>query len=148
MLQSALIEAGPRERALPAAQIVALDARRRGACDGPAMLARLAPREREIAAIIYTHGVLTANEARSYLVKPLSNSAIRSMLTRLAAKGVIQRRRSGNKDLFAPVAPDRELCDRALRRVCDDYFGGSLIDTAVALFALAEAAEAGGASAC
>jgi predicted transcriptional regulator len=155
VLHSPLTETALVDRHAPAAQIVALDARRRDRGEGDpqpgpgaAALIRLAPREREVATIIYTHGMLTANEARAYLLKPLSNSAIRSMLTRLEAKGILRKRKAGNKFLFGPVMPGRQLRDRALRRLCDDYFGGSLMDAAVALFALAEAAESEGASAC
>lgn len=155
MLHSPVTETARADRASPAAQIVAFDAGRRDRGEGEpqpgpaaAALVRLAPREREVATIVYTHGMLTANEARAYLAKPLSNSAIRSMLTRLEAKGILRKRKAGNKFLFGPVMPDRQLRDRALRRLCDDYFGGSLIDAAVALFALAEAAESEGASAC
>lgn len=155
MLHSPLTEPALAGRRPPATQIVALDARRRERGEGDpqpgpdaAALLRLAPREREVATIIYTHGMLSANEARAYLVKPLSNSAIRSMLARLEAKGVVRKRKAGNKFLFGPVMPGRRLRDRALRRLCEDYFGGSLMEAAVALFALAEAAESETASAC
>lgn len=160
MLHSPLTEAARADRAdrrSPATQIVALDDRRRDRGEGDpqpgagpivAALLRLAPREREVATVVHTHGMLTANEARAHLVKPLSNSAIRSMLTRLEAKGILRKRKTGNKFLFGPALPDRQLRDRALRRLCDDYFDGSLMDAAVALFALAEAAQSDSASAC
>lgn len=108
---------------------------------GTDMLARLAPREREIATIVYTRGMISAEEARAHLVKPLTNSAIRSMLTRLEAKGVLRKRKVGNRYLFGPAAPDQKLREQALRRLCDDYFGGSPLDAALALVAMADAAR-------
>ena len=103
-----------------------------------AMLAWLAPREREIATIVYAHGVLSANEARRFLVRPLSSGAIRSMLTRLEAKGVICKRKEGKKFLYAPAIPDQVARERALCRLSQDYFGGSLQEAALALLALVE----------
>jgi len=103
-----------------------------------AMLAWLAPREREIATIVYAHGVLSANEAGRLLVRPLSNSAIRSMLVRLEAKGVIRKRKEGKKFLYAPAIPDQVARERALCRLSQDYFGGSLQEAALALLALVE----------
>ena len=117
--------------------------------DGPAipahgadLLARLAPREREIADIIYSKGMVSAEEARRHLVKPLSNSAIRSMLARLEAKGVLRKRKVGNRYLFGPAVAGQKLREEALRRLCDDYFGGSSLDAALALVAMADRADA------
>jgi predicted transcriptional regulator len=105
------------------------------------MLARLAPREREIATIVYTRGMISAEEARTCLSAPLSNSAIRSMLTRLEAKGILRKRKTGNRYLFGPVLPDQKLREQALRRLCADYFGGSLLEAALALVEMADRAE-------
>ena len=105
------------------------------------MLARLAPREREVATIVYTHGMISAEEARTLLAKPLSNSAIRSMLSRLEAKGILRKRKAGNRHLFGPVLPDHRLREQALRRLCNDYFGGSLLDAALALVEMTDRAE-------
>jgi predicted transcriptional regulator len=103
-----------------------------------AMLAWLAPREREVATIVYAHGVLSANEVRRFLVRSLSNSAIRSMLVRLEAKGIIRKRKEGKKFLYAPAIPDQIARERALCRLSQDYFGGSLQEAALALLALVE----------
>jgi predicted transcriptional regulator len=102
------------------------------------LLGRLAPREREIATIVYAHGMISAEEARLHLVKPHSNSAIRSMLTRLEAKGVLRKRKAGNRYLFGPAVAGHKLREEALRRLCDDYFGGSPLDAALALVAMAD----------
>jgi predicted transcriptional regulator len=108
---------------------------------GADLLARLAPREREIADIVYANGMLSAEEVRRHLVKPLSNSAIRSMLSRLETKGVLRKRKVGNRYLFGPAVAGQKLREVALRRLCEDYFGGSPLDAALALVAMADKDE-------
>lgn len=103
-----------------------------------AILAWLPPREREIATIIYARSVLSANDIRRFLARPLTNSAVRSMLTRLEAKGVIQKKREGKKFLYSPAIPDHVARERVLLQVSQDYFGGWLQEAALALLALVE----------
>jgi len=104
-------------------------------------LGRLAPREREIAGIVYAEGEASAAEICGALPAALSNAAVRTMLRRLQAKGVVRRRRVGKRYLYAPAATDRSAREAALRRVTHDYFGGSLRETARAVAELARAEE-------
>jgi predicted transcriptional regulator len=90
-------------------------------------------REREIAGIVYARGEASAALVCEALSDPISNAAVRSMLTRLEAKGVLRRRKVGNRFLYAPAASDREAREAALRRVSRDYFGGSLAEMAAAV---------------
>lgn len=99
----------------------------------------LAPREREVAGIVYSLGEASAVEVGQALSDPLSNAAVRSMLTRLEAKGVVRRQRAGKKFYYAPAAIDPAAQQAALRKVASDYFGGSLFEAAAALVALARA---------
>lgn len=59
---------------------------------------------------------------------PISNAAIRSMLTRLVCKGVLRRRKSDGKFFYSPAILLPNIQDRALEKVVDDYFAGSLAD--------------------
>jgi predicted transcriptional regulator len=102
-------------------------------------LGRLAPREREVAQIVYARGEASAAEICGALPAPLSNAAVRTMLRRLEAKGVVRRRREGKRDLYAPAATDRSAREAALHWVSRHYFGGSLAETASAVAALAKA---------
>ncbi len=101
-------------------------------------LARLAGREREVAEIVYACGRgISADEVRHSLSDPLSNSAVRSMLTRLAAKGLLRARKAGKKYLYLPAIADAEARQAALLRLAQDYFAGSLAEAAMAMLALA-----------
>lgn len=108
----------------------------------PAVLNRLPPRERQIAAIVYGRGAATASEVCASLPDPVSNAAVRSMLTRLVAKGVLIRRREGKRFHYLPAQLD-ESRESALRRVSRDHFGGSMSRTAaaVAMLMVADAAQ-------
>ena len=87
---------------------------------------RLPEREREIATIVYHKGEATPRDIQRTLPDSLSNSAIRSMLTRLVRKGILQRRKEGNRFLYRPAVVGRDVEDNALKRVVNDYFGGSV----------------------
>ncbi len=108
-------------------------------------LSRLPPREREIADIVYARGEASAAEVCRALPDPLSNAAVRSMLGRLERKGVLRRRKQGNRHYYAPAATDEAACEAALLRVGRDYFGGALGEMAAMLLEMArrEQAEAG-----
>ena len=101
-------------------------------------LARLAGREREVAGIVYSCGRgISADEVRLALGDPLSNSAVRSMLSRLAAKGLLTTRRAGKKYLYLPAIADAQAREEALLTLARDYFSGSLAEAAMAMLALA-----------
>jgi predicted transcriptional regulator len=101
-------------------------------------LACLAVRECEVAGIVYACGrAMSADEVRVSLSDPLSNSAVRSMLCRLAAKGLLLRRKSGKKYLYMPALPDADARRAAMLRLAQDYFAGSLAEAAMAMLALA-----------
>ena len=101
-------------------------------------LARLAGREREVAEIVYSWGRgISADEVRLALSDPLTNSAVRSMLTRLATKGLLATRQVGKKYLYLPAIADAEAREKALLRLAEDYFDSSLAEAAMAMLALA-----------
>lgn len=102
------------------------------------LLSRLAWREREVAGIVYTWGRgVAAEEVRLALSDPLSNSAVRSILQRLATKGLLTTVRTGKKFLYLPAIADQEVREVAILRLAQDYFAGSLAEAAMATLALA-----------
>ncbi len=109
----------------------------------PAEISRLAPREREIAGIIYAKGEACAVEVGAALSDPISNAAIRSMLGRLVGKGLLRRRKSGKKFIYSPAASNEAARHAALRRVSREYFGGSLGEMADWAASLARPGKAG-----
>jgi len=110
--------------------------------EAPNVLDRLPPREREVAIVVYRRGSATANDVCERLSDPISNAAVRSMLTRLVAKGVLVRRREGKRFHYLPAQLDDKR-ESALRRLSREHFGGSLSRTAaaVAMLIVADAAQ-------
>jgi predicted transcriptional regulator len=100
------------------------------------LLARLPPREQEIATIVYLNTSITAKEVQWALSSDISNAAVRCMLNRLVAKGVLRRRSLTGKFFYSPALCLPSIQERALERVADDFFGGSLTDAAYRLVTL------------
>ena len=100
---------------------------------------RLPRREREVAEIVYARGEASAVEICDALPDPISNAAVRSMLTRLEAKGVLRRRKEGKRFFYAPAGTDQTARESALRQLSREHFDGSLAGLAAAAFELAKA---------
>lgn len=66
----------------------------------PISIRHLAPRERQVAERVDWLSEASAEEVRDALPDALSNAAVRSMLRRLEAKGVVSRRKLGRKFLY------------------------------------------------
>lgn len=105
------------------------------------LLTRLPPREQEVAAIVYLNTGITATEVEAALSNSITNSAVRSMLTRLVGKGILRRRRSHGKFFYSPALVLPDVQDRALERVVGDFFGGSFVDASRRLVRLIDAAQ-------
>ena len=101
-------------------------------------LHRLARREREVAEIVFARGEASAVDVCRALSDPISNAAVRSMLTRLEAKGVVRRRKEGKRFFYAPAAGEAAR-ESALKRLSREHFAGSLAALAAAAFDLAKA---------
>lgn len=100
------------------------------------MLHRLPPRERQVAEIVHRRGEASAAQIIDALPDSLSSAAVRSMLSRLQAKGVIRRRRDGKRFVYMPMRVGPAAREEALRRVSRDFFDGSLAEAAEAMIAL------------
>lgn len=111
----------------------------------PPLVERLAPREREIAAIAHHRIECSAEEIRAATATPISNSAVRTILGRLAIKGVVRRRRIGRKFVYSPATPSNGMLEAAFERLAQDYFEGSLRDMAKTLLAFLDHGQAGAA---
>jgi predicted transcriptional regulator len=109
---------------------------------GSPVLTRLPPREQEIATIVYLNTEVSAKELEAALSHEITNSAIRCMLGRLVAKGVLKRRKAyGKTFVYSPAVMLPEVQDRALQRVAEEYFGGSLHQAMHRLISLVEKRE-------
>jgi predicted transcriptional regulator len=100
----------------------------------PRAVRRLAPREREVATLIYRRGALTAKEVGGH-ISDVSNGAIRTMLGRLVRKGILKCRNSGYGKtlLYLPAIASADIVEIALKRVAEDFYQGSVPEAAAAI---------------
>lgn len=102
------------------------------------MIDALPRREREVFETLCRLEAATTAEVRAALSDPLSDSAVRTMLSRLEAKGLVER--SGGPDgvRFRPAAATETVAVGALRRVIDTFFAGSAASAASALLGMGQ----------
>jgi predicted transcriptional regulator len=108
----------------------------------PRAVRQLAPRERQVAALIYRKGALTAKEVGAH-VTGVSNGSIRTMLGRLVRKGILKCRHSGYGKtlLYLPATASADIVEIALKRVAEDFYQGSVFEAANAIQAFLAARQ-------
>src|SRR4051812_14758395 len=95
---------------------------------------KLSRREREIMdALFALGGKASAEDIRARLTDPPSYSAVRTMLARLEAKGVVRHREEGLRYVYVPTTSSASAQRRAIQKLVSVFFGGSRVDTATAL---------------
>ena len=95
---------------------------------------KLSRREREIMDVLYALGdSADAGEIRQKLSDPPSYSAVRAMLAKLLAKGVIKHRAEGLRYVYSPVASRSTAQRKAVSQLMRVFFGGSASQAAAAL---------------
>jgi predicted transcriptional regulator len=87
---------------------------------------KLTRREREIMDILFGLGQATAEEIRERLTDPPSYSAVRTMLTRLEAKGSIRHREEGLRYVYTSTTSPATARRTALKQYVRTFFGGSV----------------------
>ncbi len=99
----------------------------------PVPISNESPREREILDVIYAAGPSSVGDVRERLADPPGYSAVRTMLSRLVAKGHLRFKREGTRYVYSPTRKREVMSRQALRRVLNTYFGGSLAQAVTAL---------------
>ena len=107
----------------------------------PMEVMALLPREREIATIVHTLRAATAQQVTDRVSSTVSNAAVRSMLNRLVAKGILKRVLSRNAYIYLPALTFKDSGARALARFAEDYFDGSIQQAATVMKFLLNANE-------
>jgi predicted transcriptional regulator len=98
------------------------------------MTEKLSRREREIMDVLYALGDnASADEIRERLTDPPTYSAVRAMLAKLEAKGVIRHRAEGLRYVYSPVTSRSAAQKKAVSNLMRVFFGGSPIEAATAL---------------
>ena len=96
--------------------------------------AKLSRREREIMDVLYALGdSAAAEDIRERLSDPPSYSAVRAMLAKLEAKGVIRHRTEGLRYVYSPVASRTTAQKKAVSNLMHVFFGGSASQAITAL---------------
>ena len=98
------------------------------------MESKLSRREREIMDVLYALGdTATAEDIRARLTDPPTYSAVRAMLAKLEAKGVIRHRAEGLRYVYSPVTSKTAAQKRAVSQLMRVFFEGSPVQAAAAL---------------
>jgi len=85
----------------------------------------LSRRERQIMEILYQRGKASASEVLNAMEDAPSNSAVRTLLGVLEAKGHVRRRAEGLKYVYTPTVARDKAKRTAVKHLLDTYFSGS-----------------------
>ena len=97
------------------------------------MLDKLPRREREVFEIVCRLGTSTAADVRGELNDPLSDSAVRTLLSRLEARGAVRREGDGPPFFYSSAQRPADVRASALRTLVNNLFDGSGVSAATAL---------------
>jgi predicted transcriptional regulator len=102
------------------------------------MIGSLPRREREIFEIVCSAGEATAAEVRAAMSDPPSHSAVRTLLARLEAKGLLRHRLDEQSYVYRSVPQPAKVRESALRQMVKTFFDGSAANAATALLGLSK----------
>lgn len=100
------------------------------------MIGNLPRREREIFEILCASGEATAADVRRAMADPPSHSAVRTMLARLEAKGLVHHRVQDQAYVYRSVPQPAKVRETALHQLVKTFFDGSAASAATALLGL------------
>lgn len=103
------------------------------------MIESLPRREREVFETLCSLEEGTATAVRAALSDPISDSAVRTLLGRLAARGLVAHRTVNQAYVYAPVSRPAAIGEKALQRVVSAFFEGSAVSAATALLGMGPA---------
>ena len=100
----------------------------------PETTKKLPRREREIMDVIFQLGTeASAEEIRERLSDPPSYSAVRAMLAKLEAKGMVRHREKGLRYVYSPTIARTTARRSALKQLVQVFFDGSREQAVTAL---------------
>jgi predicted transcriptional regulator len=100
------------------------------------MIDSLPRREREIFELLCSAGEATAAGIRAAMQDPPSYSAVRTLLARLEARGVIRHRVDDQTYVYKSVPQPAKIRESALKSMVRTFFDGSAASAATALLGL------------
>ena len=102
------------------------------------MITSLPRREREIFEILCSAGEATAADVRRAMADPPSHSAVRTMLARLEAKGMVAHRSEEQTYVYRSVPQASKVRESALQQLVRTFFDGSAASAATALLGMSK----------
>jgi predicted transcriptional regulator len=102
------------------------------------MLDQLPRREREIFETLCSAGEATAAEIRDRMGDPPSYSAVRTLIGRLEAKGLVEHRAVDQAYVYRAIPQVEQLRQSALQQMVKNFFDGSAVSAATALVGLSQ----------
>ena len=100
------------------------------------MIDSLPRRERELFELLCSAGEATAAELRAAMKDPPSYSAVRTLLARLEARGVIKHRTVDQAYVYRSAAQPAKVRETAMNQMVRTFFDGSAASAATALLGL------------
>ena len=100
------------------------------------MIDSLPRRERELFELLCSAGEATAAELRAAMKDPPSYSAVRTLLARLEARGVIRHRTVEQAYVYKSVTQPAKVGETAMNQMMRTFFDGSAANAATALLGL------------
>lgn len=100
------------------------------------MIDSLPRRERELFELLCSAGEATAAELRASMKDPPSYSAVRTLLARLEARGVIKHRTVDQAYVYRSAAQPAKVRETAMNQMVRTFFDGSAANAATALLGL------------
>ena len=100
------------------------------------MIDSLPRREREIFEILCSAGEATAAGVRAAMADPPSYSAVRTLLARLEARGLVKHRTDNLAYVYKSVPQASKVRESALKSLVRTFFDGSAANAATALLGL------------
>jgi predicted transcriptional regulator len=100
------------------------------------MIEQLPRREREIFEIVCSAGEATAAQVRLAMADAPSHSAVRTLLARLEARGLLKHHMREQSYVYRPVPQAAKVRESALRQMVRTFFNGSAASAATALLGL------------
>ena len=102
------------------------------------MIESLPRREREIFEIVCSAGEATAAGVRAAMKDAPSHSAVRTLLARLEARGLLKHRVSDLAYVYRSVPQPAKVRESALRQMVKTFFDWSAVNAATALLGLSK----------
>lgn len=90
------------------------------------MRADLGELEREVLKLVWQSGQASADQVRQALKRPLKESTVRTVLSRLERKGYLRHEIDQRTFLYRATRPPAQLAARAVQRVADWFCNGSV----------------------